>query len=257
MIVAVVQARVSSSRLPGKVLKPILGVPMLARQLERLKRAHKIDRLVVATSIEKADAAIATLCEATSTICYRGSLVDVLDRCYRAARPFQPDYVVRLTGDCPLADWSVVDQTISFCCERGFDYASNTLRPTWPDGLDVEVVRFSAFEEAWHEAVLPSEREHVTPFLYHRPKRFRLGSMVQETDLSGLRWTVDEPEDLAFVTRVYEALYGDNSAFTTQDILSLLQARPDLRRVNEKLGRNEGFRKSVAADAAYLASRRD
>jgi spore coat polysaccharide biosynthesis protein SpsF len=257
MIVAVLQARMSSSRLAGKVMRPILGVPMLARQLERVKRAHNIDCLMVATSSETPDSEIAALCEATSTLCYRGSFDDVLDRCYRAVKPFQPDYVVRLTGDCPLADWSVIDRAISFCCEGGFDYASNTLRPSWPDGLDVEVARFSAFEQAWHEAVLPSEREHVTPFLYRRPERFRLGSMVQEANLSGLRWTVDEPEDFAFVTKVYEALYGDNPAFTTEDILALLQACPDLQRVNEKISRNEGLKKSVAEDAAYLASRRE
>jgi spore coat polysaccharide biosynthesis protein SpsF len=251
MIVAILQARMSSSRMPGKVLKPILGIPMLERQLERVKRAHKIDRLVVATSIEASDSEIATLCETTSTLCYRGSLDDVLDRCYQAARPFQPDYVVRLTGDCPLADWYVIDQAISFCCEGSFDYTSNTLHPTWPDGLDVEVVRFGAFEEAWHEAVLPSEREHVTPFIYRRPQRFRLGSLMQEEDLSDLRWTVDEPEDFAFASKVYESLYPGNAAFTTQEILTLLKARPELRVLNEGIKRNEGLRISTPADAAF------
>lgn len=257
MIVAVLQARVSSSRLPGKVLKPILGVPMLARQIERIKRASRIDRLVVATSAEPADTGIASLCEAISTPCHRGSLNDVLDRCHEAVVPYRPNYVVRLTGDCPLADWTVIDQTIQFCLAGDFDYASNTLRPTWPDGLDVEVARFRALEEAWREAELPSEREHVTPFIHKRPDRFRLGSLEQEPDLSSLRWTVDEPADFSFVSAVYEALYPDNVAFTTQDILDFLKTRPDLQDLNSTLERNEGMKKSLAADAAFLASRRD
>jgi spore coat polysaccharide biosynthesis protein SpsF len=257
MILAVLQARVSSSRLPGKVLKPILGAPMLARQLERVKRARKIDELIVATSIEASDTEIAALCAATSTLCHRGSLDDVLDRFYTAAKPYQPNHVVRLTGDCPLADWTVIDCVIDFCVDGDFDYASNTLRPTWPDGLDVEVVRFGALEEAWREALLPSEREHVTPFVHRRPERFYLGSFEQETDMSALRWTVDEPEDFAFASKVYEALYPSNAAFTTQDIFALLHARADLRALNADIGRNEGLKKSLAADAAFQAARRD
>lgn len=257
MIIAVLQARVSSSRLPGKVLKPILGIPMLARQIERIKRARRIDRLVVATSVEPADAEIAALCEAISTPCHRGSFNDVLDRCYHAIAAQRPDYVVRLTGDCPLADWTLIDRTIEFCLAGDFDYASNTLEPTWPDGLDIEVAHFSAFERAWQEAALPSEREHVTPFLYKHPEQFRLGSLKQETDLSDLRWTVDEPEDFAFVSAVYEALYPANVAFTTQDVLDFLKTRPDLQRLNSAIQRNEGLKKSLVADAAFLASRRD
>jgi spore coat polysaccharide biosynthesis protein SpsF len=257
MIVAVLQARVSSSRLPGKVLKPILGASMLARQIERVKRARNIDCLIVATSIEASDSEVAAVCEATSTLCHRGSLDDVLDRCYEAAKQYQPAYLVRLTGDCPLADWSVIDQAIDFCVGGNFDYASNTLRPTWPDGLDVEVVRFAAFAEAWREAALPSEREHVTPFVYRRPERFRLGSLEQGIDMSQLRWTVDEPEDFVFVSKIYGTLYDGNPAFTTQDILALLHARPDLKTLNARISRNEGLKKSLDADAAFQASRRD
>ncbi len=256
MIVAVLQARVSSSRLPGKVTKPILNVPMLARQIERVGRARRLDQLIVATSAEKSDAEIVALCEASSVLCYRGSLDDVLDRCYQAAMPYKPAYVVRLTGDCPLADWTLIDRAIDFCIKGEFDYASNALRPTWPDGLDVEVMRFCALEQAWLEAKLPSEREHVTAFIHRRPQRFRLGSLEQEIDMSALRWTVDKSADFKFVTEIYEALYPDNPAFTTADILALLQARPELVALNATIGRNEGLKKSQAADAAFLAARR-
>ncbi len=255
MIVAVLQARVSSSRLPGKVLKPILGVPMLARQLERVKRAQSIDHLVVATSTEPADSEIVALCGASSTPCYRGSLDDVLDRCYEAVKPFDPNYIVRLTGDCPLTDWTLIDRLIGFCVEGNYDYASNTLHPTWPDGLDVEVARFESFGQAWQEAELPSEREHVMPFLHRRPERFRLGSLEQEIDLSNLRWTVDEPEDFLFVDEIYKALYPTNAAFETAEILSLLRARPNLQSINSNFGRNEGMIKSIAADTLFKATR--
>lgn len=253
MIVAVLQARVSSSRMPGKVLAPILGMPMLARQIERVRRCSRIDRLVVATSTRADDDPILDLCAAASTPVYRGSLDDVLDRVYRAAQRLGPSHVVRLTGDCPLADWVVIDRTIDLCVEGCFDYASNTLRPTFPDGLDVEVMRFAALARAWHEAELPSEREHVTPFIHRRPEMFRLGSLEQQPDRSALRWTVDEPEDYRFVNDVYEALYPADPAFTTQDIFALLEARGDLSELNRHIGRNEGMRASLAADLAFQA----
>lgn len=252
MILAVLQARVSSTRLPGKVLLPILGAPMLARQIERVRRSRRIDRLVVATGDGAEDDAVAGLCEGIGVECFRGSLHDVLDRFYRAAAPHRPRHVVRLTGDCPLADWTVIDRAVDFHLEGGYDYASNALEPSWPDGLDVEVVRFEALETAWREARLPSEREHVLPFVHRRPERFRLGSLRDATDLSGLRWTVDEPADLAFVSRVYEALYPADPAFGTEDVLRLLRERPEISALNRGFERNEGMRKSEAADAAFL-----
>jgi spore coat polysaccharide biosynthesis protein SpsF len=257
MITAVLQARMSSSRLPGKVLMPIVGKPMLGLQLERIRRARRVNRLIVATSNEPADASVVELCNSFSIPSYCGSLNDVLDRCHSAVASSPPEYVVRLTGDCPLADWSLIDRAIAFCIEGKFDYASNTLRPTWPDGLDVEVMRFDALDKAWREAKLPSEREHVTPYMYRRPDRFRLGSLEQEPDLSGLRWTVDEPEDFEFVSQVYEALYPSNPAFTTGDILKLLRSKPALRSVNSGFVRNEGMSKSLATDRAFKSHRRE
>ena len=174
MIVAVLQARTSSSRLPGKVLAEIAGVPMLLRQIERIRRSRRIDSLIIATSAESDDDRLAELCEKNGITCHRGSLNDVLDRVIGAVRASEASWVVRLTGDCPLTDPEVIDRVIAAAVdEPNVDYATNALEPTYPDGLDVEIVSREALETAWREATLPSEREHVTPFITSRPERFR------------------------------------------------------------------------------------
>ena len=249
-ILAILQARVSSSRLPGKVLRPILSEPMLFRQIERIRRARQIERLVVATSVDASDDPLAALCNERGVDCFRGSLADVLDRFYRAAVPHAPAHVVRLTGDCPLTDPAVIDATIALHLAGRYDYTSNALEPTFPDGLDVEVMRFACLEQAWQEAILLSQREHVTPFLYGHPERFRLGVLKNGVDLSALRWTVDEPADFEFVSRVYGDLYPANAAFDSGDILKLLQERREYQELNRNITRNEGYRISLAGDAA-------
>ena len=254
MILGILQARASSRRLPGKVLKPILGRPMLERQIERLRRARRMDALVVATSSDASDDPIAALCESLAVDCFRGSLDDVLDRFCQAARPHAPRAVVRLTGDCPLADPEVIDSLIEAQARSGCDYTTNTLPPRRiPDGLDAEVIAMSCLTAAWRDAALPSEREHVTPFIYNHPERFRLERQDQPSDLSHLRWVVDEPEDFAFIAAVYEALYPTNPAFTTADVLTLLEARPDIAAKMGHAPTNEGYQRSLAADAAFLA----
>lgn len=246
MILAVLQARTSSQRLPGKVLEPILGKPMLARQIERVQRAGSIDRLVVATSTEPADAAVAEIAADCNVACFRGSLDDVLDRFYQAARADNPSHVVRLTGDCPLADWEVIDRVVGYAVSGGYDYASNTVQPTWPDGLDVEVAAFPALETAWVEGKEPACREHVMPFLSLQPQRFKIGNVRNDEDLSGLRWTVDEPVDLQFVRAVYAALYPGSPAFSTADILDFLTRHPDVARLNADLERDERYRAGLS-----------
>lgn len=248
MILAILQARVSSTRLPGKVLMPILGKPMLIRQIERVKRAGLIDGLLVATSRDASDDPIEKLCLENHITCYRGKLDDVLDRFYQAAKPLRPDHMVRLTGDCPLIDPHLIDQVITFHLQEGFDYTSNTVEPTFPDGLDVEVFRFSCLERAWEETKLPSQREHVTLFMYRHPERFRIGSFKNGTDLSPLRWTVDEPPDFEMVTRVYEALYPSNPEFSTEDVLALFEKNKWLKDVNAGYQRNAGLQKSLLED---------
>jgi len=247
MILGILQARTSSFRLPNKVMLPVAGAPMLARHIERLLRARKMDNLVLATTDRPEDDCVAELAVAAGIASYRGSLDDVLDRYYRAAEVYRPSHVVRVTGDCPLADWDVIDRCIAFTVEGEYDYGSNCLNPTWPDGLDVEVLTFAALGDAWQEATSPVDREHVTPFINRQPNRFRLGSFENDTDLSGFRWTVDEPQDYELVRRVYDALYPTNPAFTTADILQLLAAQPDLIEFNAGIERNEGLRKAEEA----------
>jgi spore coat polysaccharide biosynthesis protein SpsF len=229
------------------VLKPLLGATMLARQIERVRRCRRIDGLVVATSELPSDSAIARLCAQLRLPCFLGSLDDVLDRYYQSACQYRPDYVVRLTGDCPLADPQLIDAVIGFCLEGNYDYASNALQPTFPDGLDAEVMRFASLEQAWREARLPSEREHVTPFIYNHPQRFRIGSYTNAVDYSGLRWTVDEPEDFQLVERIYTALYPKDKEFGSADILALLEQHPEIVG-NAGIVRNAGYLASLRKD---------
>lgn len=254
-VLAVLQARVSSTRLPGKVLKPLLGEPMLIRQIERVQRSRLIEKLVVATSIDSSDDALVDILSQTGVAHFRGSLDNVLERFYQAAKPYQPEHVVRLTGDCPLADPMLIDAAINAHLGDGADYTSTALNPTYPDGLDVEVIRFHALERAWREAGLPSEREHVTSYIYHHPELFRLKSVEQAENMSTLRWTVDEPADFAFVERVYGELYPVNPAFAMNDVLALLERRPELLDINAQFERNEGFKKSLLADKKVLTNR--
>lgn len=254
-IVAVLQARTTSSRLPGKVLADLEGAPMLARQIERVRRAASFSEFIVATSNDEFDDELAALCDSISVPCFRGSLNDVLDRFYQAALPYRPAHVVRLTGDCPMSDPEIIDAVVAEHLRSGADYTSNTQPPTYPDGVDVEVARFEALSAAHLEARLPSEREHVMPFITTRPDRFRLRNVAYQVDLSGLRWTVDEPNDLAFARAVYAALYSKKPTFGMQDILALLRDKPEVQAINTGIQRNEGLMRSLAADAAYKAGK--
>lgn len=253
MILAVLQARMSSSRFPGKVLAPpLLGEPMLFRQIERIRRARSLGDLVVATSTDDSDLPLAEACAARGVKVARGSLGDVLDRFVTAARPFAPEAVVRLTGDCPLADPAVIDAVVARYRAGTFAYASNVEPPTYPDGLDVEIVRMDALERAHRDARLPSEREHVTPYVRNHPELFQRANVESPVNLSHLRWTVDEPADLAFVEEVYRRLYPANPAFTTRDILELLDRNPKLADINAGFERNAGMATSLAADADVI-----
>ncbi|CAN7157094.1 cytidylyltransferase domain-containing protein [Paenibacillus sp. LjRoot56] len=252
MILAILQARVSSSRLPEKVLLPLVGEPMLARQLERILRSEKIDRLIVATSNDVSDDPIAQLCENKSISCFRGSLEDVLDRFYQAAKPFNPEHVVRLTGDCPLSDPDLIDAIICAHIAGKYDYTTNALEPTYPDGLDVEVMRYKCLEEAWRNADLLSEREHVTPYIHQRSSHFNINHFKSNENLSHLRWTVDERLDYELINHFYQALYPLKSTFTTVDVLTYLHENPELTIYNTDFQRNEGYIKSLKQDQVQL-----
>lgn len=222
MATAVLQARMSSSRLPGKVLRPLLGQPMILRQIERLRRCRRLDRIVVATGDHPSDDILAETLAGTGLEVVRGPLEDVLGRFLKVIETLGlTGDMVRLTADCPLADPDVIDACIDLRRGGGFDYASNGQVRTWPRGLDVEAFTVEALQRAGAEAVSDYDREHVTPWLYRPGSPFRRGDLVQARDDSALRWTVDLPEDFAFVERVYAALYPKTPAFTSADILAL------------------------------------
>ncbi len=230
MILAILQARMSSSRLPGKVLMPLAGAPLIVRQIERVARARQIDRLVVATSTEPSDDPLEKAVRREGIAVFRGSLDDVQARFIGALDAFGPaEHVVRLTADCPLADPAVIDATIETVVAAGADYGSNTPpHRSFPKGLDVEVMRADVLRRAAAEATTPEEHEHVTWALHQRPDRWRQVFHSQDADEGEVRWTVDRPDDYAFVAAVYDALYAGNRAFTSQDVRDFVRSRPDL-----------------------------
>lgn len=215
----------TSTRLPGKVLAPVLGEPMIFRQVERLRRSRRIDHLVVATSIDATDDPLAQACVAMGLSVFRGDLNDVLGRFCGALGDYPAaTAVIRLTADCPLTDWQVIDDLIALHHAQDADYSSNTLPArTYAHGLDAEVIRPVALLRADRESRDPYEREHVTPFLYRRPHEHRISSLSCSPSFAHLRWTVDFPEDLAFVRDVYERLYRADPAFGVAAIRALPQ----------------------------------
>jgi len=236
--VAIVQARMTSTRLPGKVLMPILGRPMLALQIERMRRATRLDGIVVATTVNAADDPIVRFCEAEGVALTRGSEHDVLVRYVEAARLHDAAIVVRVTSDCPLMDPVLLDEAIGrfAALQPACDYLSNMLEPSFPYGLAVEVMTAQALFAAGSEARDPQEREHVTPFIYWRPERFRLQSFKYAADLSAHRWTVDTPEDFELVSRIFGSLYPVRPEFAWQDALALLERQPQWSRINAHVG---------------------
>ncbi len=245
-IVAIVQARMSSSRLPGKVMADICGKPMLYHVMKRVERSKAIDLAAVATSDHGEDDVIERFCREHAIACFRGSLDDVLDRYYQAALHFEAGAVVRLTADCPLLDPAVIDRVVGTFSEGRFDYASNILECTFPDGLDAEVISGEALGRAWQEARLKSEREHVTTYLRNHPEMFRLANVAYREDVSRLRWTVDEPRDLDFVRSVFG--WFDGIDFGMEEILDLLKRHPELGEKNAGIERNEGYGRSLRED---------
>lgn len=249
--VVVVQARTGSTRLPGKVLLPVAGAPMLERMLERIRAAKTPFELVVATTTDPSDEPVARLCARLGVLAFRGHPTDLLDRHVMAARAVRADRVVKIPSDCPLVDPAVIDRVLDhFDTTPGLDYASNLHPPTWPDGNDVEVMTAAALEEAWREATRPHEREHTTPFLWDQPERFRIGNVRWQTgvDLSAShRLTVDYREDYELVAAVYDALYTpDRPVFSLEEVLALLERRPDLHAINARYAGVNWYRHHLA-----------
>lgn len=251
-VIAVIQARMSSTRLPGKVMKGIAGRPILWHVVNRLQASRYLDDIVVATTEHASDDIIEEWCKLNGTPFYRGSLEDVLDRYFRAALSFNAKTVVRITSDCPLIDPALVDAAIEKFSEGGFDHVS--VGPSYPDGLDAEVFSFEALRKAHTEASLSSEREHVTPYIWKNPGVFRLGKIENGTDLSGMRWTVDDERDFKFVTRIFEGINPGERVFHMDEVLRLLKKNPRLLEINSGTMRNEGYAKSLKADKLIKAA---
>jgi spore coat polysaccharide biosynthesis protein SpsF len=231
---AIIQARMGSSRLPGKVLMDLGGVTVLARVVHRLERSEQISTIVVATTSASADEAIVNECERLQVPCFRGAEDDVLDRYYWAARSYPADAVVRITSDCPLIDPELVDETIRVFKDENADYASNVFPRTYPRGLDTEAFTSAALEHAWREARDMYEREHVTPYLYEHPRTFRLASARGDVDHSHFRWTLDTPADLKLLRAVYSR-FDNRDDFNWQDVIALMKREPELVELNSQV----------------------
>lgn len=236
--VVVVQARVGSSRLPGKILLPLAGAPLLSRMLERVQAASSRFDLVVATTVDPADDPVRELCRRIGVDCFSGHPTDLLDRHVMAARAHGAGVVVKIPSDCPLIDPAAIDTVLAaFHSRADLDYVSNLHPQSWPDGNDVEVMTLEALEIAFREATLPFQREHTTPFLWDQPERFRIANVSWEGgDLSRThRFTIDYPEDYHLLARIYEELWTpEEPVFPLSQVLGLLEARPDIRDLNRK-----------------------
>jgi spore coat polysaccharide biosynthesis protein SpsF len=234
MRIAIIQARMSSTRLPGKVLLKIDSRPMLSYMLERVVVAKSIDKIVVATSTDQSDDIIAEWCKVNNVKVYRGSLDDVLDRYYQTAKQFKVDTIVRLTSDCPVIDPKIIDSVVGVYNNGMYDYAGNTMPPKWtfPVGMDVEVFSFKSLERAWKEARKPSDREHVTFYFWKNPHTFSVFRHNSKEDLSKYRLTVDYPEDFEVVKSIFTALYPKNPLFSMKDIINFLNNNPKVYKIN-------------------------
>lgn len=245
----ITQARTGSNRLPGKVLKEIHGKTLLQIHLERLSHCKNIDHLIVATTTSEEDEKIYNFAKDRGFKSYRGSEDDVLDRFYQAAKPLKPDWIVRVTSDCPLLDPDLVDHVIDFARKKGVDYASNTIEANYPDGQDIEVFTFSALKKAWDHAQKSSEREHVTPYIRNHSdmmggELFTAANFPSEQDYSKIRMTVDEPEDFELIKKLIHKLGTDRTWKEYTDYI----IEHNLGSMNQSIQRNEGYLKSLKED---------
>jgi spore coat polysaccharide biosynthesis protein SpsF (cytidylyltransferase family) len=246
MILAIIQARMGSSRLEGKVLMDLAGRAVIEHVYNRVKRSKYIDEVIVATSIEENNLPLISLCSKKQIRIFCGSENNVLDRFYQIAKLIQPDQVVRITADCPLHDSGVIDQVIEAHFKNSADYTTNCLLCTYPDGLDVEVFNYDVLEEAWNSANLPSELEHVTPYIKNSGK-FKLHNVTNDVDYSSKRWTLDEKQDYVFIKEVYKSFHP-RLDFSFEEIINFVENNKELEQINNHINRNEGLIASLEKD---------
>ena len=245
-VIAIIQARMGSTRLPGKVLLDIMGKPLLAHIIDRILESKLVNsNIILATTTNPADHVLVDFANENHLDCFIGSEEDVLDRFYQAAKQAGADIIVRITADDPFKDPEIMDKIIQIMIDDNFDYVSNTIKPTYPEGLDIEVFSFESLERAWKESKKTSEREHVTPYIWNHPDLFKLYNVKNDVDLSSMRWTLDTDKDLEFTKAVYERLYVPGKTFLMRDILTILNDEPDLQKINTGIERSAGYKKSL------------
>lgn len=247
-ITAIVQARIGSTRLAGKVLLKLEDKAVLELVINRVKQSKLVTEVIVATTTAKEDLAIINLCNSLKIKYFCGSEDDVLDRYYQAAIKFRAGHILRITADCPVIDSKVIDRLIKTYLTGGADYVSTGFDSKFPDGEDAEIFKFQALRKAWQNARLASEREHVTPYIWKNPQLFKITEIDYKINLSDKRWTLDNPEDYEFLKQVYKGLYRKNKFFGIKEILQFLNKNPYLEKINNFIPRNEGYAKSLRQD---------
>ena len=243
-ILAIIQARMNSTRLPNKVLTKVQEIPILEHIINRV-RLSKIDEIIVATTEDNSDDAIEKFCLNKNIQFFRGDENNVLKRFYDCAKIYKGDIIVRITADDPFKDPKIINRAINLLENGAFDYVSNTIVPTFPEGIDIEVFTFTSLEKAYLNASLISEKEHVTPYIWKNPDKFRIDNFKHHMNLSNLRWTLDTKQDLEFTIEIYNRLYNKNKLFYMEDILDLLKKEPTLLTINQGYTRNLGYLKSL------------
>ena len=260
MIIAIIQARMGSSRLPGKVMMNLCGKPVIWHVFSRVSESKLIDRVILATTTNKEDDGVEEFCKRSGIPVFRGDANNVLSRYYMCARQILDEgndieYIVRITADCPVIDPLIIDKVVQLALDEKLDYASNVHPISYPDGLDVEVFTFSALSMAYQNAQLPSEKEHVTPYII-KTTSFKQGNVKNSLDKSNLRWTLDHKEDYDLITIIYEDLYPHNPHFRMEDILMLFKKQPELAEINAHIPSNEGYQKSLLEDKKFQEAKR-
>jgi len=241
--VAIIQVRMSSTRLPGKVLKKLNGITVLESLLNQLNYSKLLNDKIIATTSNSEDDVIFNFCKSKEIKCYRGSQDDVLDRYYNCAKKFSINTIIRITSDCPLMDPQVIDDVIDFYLKNSYDYVNNFYKRTYPYGNDVEIFSIKVLEKVWEKATKPSEREHVTPYIYNNPGEFSLGWIENKENLSEFHWTIDRKEDLIFVQNIFKKI--SKRPILMKDIIDVIKDDPSLLEINKNTNPNEGYLKSI------------
>ena len=243
----IIQVRTQSIRLPNKVLELINDKPLIWHIIQRLKKCEMVEQIILATSYREEDKKLIKIANDCNILSFVGDEDDVLSRFHQAALKFNADPIIRITGDCPLVDPYLLDEMLGFYVENNYDYVSNTIIPTYPDGLDIEIFSFKSLVKAFNEAKLKSEREHVTPYIWNNPKIFLLYNYKNILDQSNYRWCVDEQPDLDLIRLIYSN-FKPKFIFSFSDVIKFIESNPIISKINEKIKRNEGYQKSMKDD---------